>query len=245
MLACSRATCDSSAIVTRSRKRRVTRVETRRSSQVPTTDSASAIAVRRSFRPAPAATASARSLNQSARSASGTAASNASVIDHTIIRGSYRSPSRQSRHIDDHAGGSSSDEDVMGHPFLVFRLAEALRLEIEHRPIPTMSRHQLVVGPQLDHSPLLEHADPIRQPHGREAVRDEYGRTLSRRTQNALEDLGLAADVELCRRLIENDDAGTHPYGAEGPRECAPLPLPAGEIGAAGVGAGEHGVEIG
>ena len=55
----------------------------------------------------------------------------------------------------------------------------------------------------------------------------------ARRGEDALEDLGFAAHVELRGRLVEQHDAGAQPHGAERPRERDPLPLPAGEVGAA------------
>src|SRR6476620_3989424 len=133
MLAWSLATCDSSAIVTLSRKRRCTRVLTVRRNHVPAADTPSAMAVRRRRVASPVATASAINLNQSASSASGTAATSASPNDQSINVGSYSSPSRQSRHMDGSDAGSSSllAEDVMRHALLVRQLAEALRLQVE------------------------------------------------------------------------------------------------------------------
>ena len=64
MPACSRATCASSAIVTRSRNRRWMRVLTVRRNQVPTADRPSTTTQSRTREASPAATASAMSLNQ-------------------------------------------------------------------------------------------------------------------------------------------------------------------------------------
>ena len=63
------------------------------------------------------------------------------------------------------------------------------------------------------------------------------------RGQDALEDLRLAAHVELRRRLVEQDDAGAHLDGAERAGQRDALPLAAREIGAALVAARQHRVE--
>ncbi len=75
MDASSRATCDSSAIVTLSRKRRCTRVLTVRRNQVAVADTPSATAAIRTRLQSPWSTPSPSSLNQSASSASGSAES--------------------------------------------------------------------------------------------------------------------------------------------------------------------------
>ncbi len=88
--ACSRATCASSAIVTLSRKRRCTRVETMLRNQVAVAESARPSAAARtsvercSSRPSP------RSLTHSASSASGTAAISASEKAASMSPGSRR-----------------------------------------------------------------------------------------------------------------------------------------------------------
>src|SRR5258708_17965016 len=108
-----------------------------------------------------------RSISKKARSASGGAASCDSTKATTIRRGSWRSPSLHSRHIDDSAGGSGSiarsrlGEDVIRRALLLARNAEALRLQIEHGPIPSGERHQLVMRAELDHPAVLQHADAI------------------------------------------------------------------------------------
>ena len=69
--------------------------------------------------------------------------------------------------LEGNAGGSGSmrarvsDEDVIVLPFLVF-IAESLCLQIEHRAIAAILRHQLVVRAELDNLAVLEHADAIR-----------------------------------------------------------------------------------
>ena len=95
------------------------------------------------------------------------------------------------------------------------------------------------------HPPFLQDADAVGVADGREAVRDEDRRRLPGRGQDALEDLGLAAHVELRGRLVEQHNGRTLPNGGERPRERDALPLAAGEIGAAGVAARQDGVQIG
>jgi hypothetical protein len=63
--------------------------------------------------------------------------------------------------------------------------------------------------------------------------------------EDAIEDLCFPADVELRRGFVEQDDAGTALHAAERARQCDPLPLPAGELGAAFVSPGENRVETG
>src|SRR5882762_7988013 len=168
--ACNCATCDSSAIVTLSRKRRCTRVLTVRRSHVAAVDTPRPIAAPStrpglcSRRPLPS------SISHSARSASGNAASCDSTNAETIRRGSWRYPSLHNRHIDDSAGGSGSivpgvpgarsrsGEDVIGLALLLFWDVEALCLQIEHRPIAPGERHQLVVRAELNDPSVLEHA---------------------------------------------------------------------------------------
>src|SRR5438067_3426475 len=69
---------------------------------------------------------------------------------------------------------------------------EALSLQLEHRLVATAVRDQLVVGPKLDDSPVLEHADAIGVAHRREPVGDENRRAVAGRGENPIEDLGLA-----------------------------------------------------
>ena len=54
----------------------------------------------------------------------------------------------------------------MRHPRFFFRVAEPLRLQVEHRAVPAVLRHQFIVRSELDDFPVLEHADPIREAHG-------------------------------------------------------------------------------
>ena len=69
--------------------------------------------------------------------------------------------------------------------------------------------------------------------------------TLARRGENPVEDLGLAAHVELGGRLVEQHQSGPLLDGAQGPRQGNALPLAAGQVDAARIAARQHRVEIG
>src|SRR3989441_1078799 len=157
--ACSCATCDSSAMVTLSRKRRCTRVLTVRRNHVAAADTPRPIAAPWTMPGLCSRIPLPSSINHNARSASGNAASCDSTSAATIKRGSWRYPSLHNRHMDDSAGGSGSivpggrsrsGEDVIRRALLL-RNDEALRLQIEHRPVAPGERHQLVVRAELDH----------------------------------------------------------------------------------------------
>ena len=71
-----------------------------------------------------------------------------------------------SRHIDDSAGGSGAHAaTAQARTSYVFPsssgLGEALRLQIEHRPVAPAERHQFVVRAELDDAAVFEHADAI------------------------------------------------------------------------------------
>ena len=61
--------------------------------------------------------------------------------------------------------------------------------------------------------------------------------------EDAFEDLGLAAHVELGRRLVQQHHTRTQPHRAEGPRQRDALPLATGEIRSAGVAPRQNGIE--
>src|SRR5262249_12035495 len=165
MVACSLATCDSSAIVTLSRKRRWTRVLTVRRNHVAVAETARPIAATRTSSGRCSSTPLPSSISQSAMSASGSAASCDRTNAAIISRGSSGHRTLHSRHIDDSAGGSVSKrsaaravsgEDVIDLPLLVLHRDEPLRLEIEHRAVASAEGHQLVVRAELDDLPVLE-----------------------------------------------------------------------------------------
>src|SRR5882672_10176546 len=164
----SRATCDSSAIVTLSRKRRCTRVLIVRRNHVAAADTARPTAATRTSPGEWSITPFPRSMSHRASSASGSAASWDSTNAASISRGSWRYPSLHNRHIDESAGGSASaarsGEDVIRGPLLFACDVEALGLQVEHRAIAAVQCHQLVVRAELDDTALLEHADAIGVP---------------------------------------------------------------------------------
>src|SRR5215210_5113274 len=251
--ACSRATWASSAIVTLSRKRRCTRTLTVRSNHVAVAEIPSASAAMRTILPSCPSTPLPSSASHQAINASGNAASNTRTNAASMRPGSWRYPSLHSRHMDGSAGGKPSPcatapwrelsgEDVIDGSLLVLR-REALGLEIEHRPVAAAERHQLLMGAELDHPAVLQHTDAVGMAHRREAVRDEDGRAVPGGGEDAFEDLGLAAHVELRGGLVEQHDPGAQPHRAQRAGESDALPLSARQVGASFVAAGQHGVE--
>ena len=101
------------------------------------------------------------------------------------------------------------------------------------------------MGAELDDPTVLEHADAVGVADGREAVRDQDRGAVAGGGQDALEDLGLAAHVELGGRLVEQHDAGATAHRRQGPGQRDALPLAAGQVGAALVALGQDGVELG
>ena len=67
---------------------------------------------------------------------------------------------------------------------------------------------------------------------------------MPRGGEDALEDLGLAPDVELRRGLIEEHHARAEPHGAQGPRQSHTLPLPTRKFRPPLVAARQDGVEL-
>ena len=216
--ACSRATCDSSAMVTRSRKRRCTRVLTVRRNQVAAADSAeadrrglhersasrSSTPVAEQLQPERQQRVGQRGELRRARTRRPSGAARGGSRACTAAT-STTAPAAAARSLGVRRGRHS----VM--PSSSSAAAETLRLQIEHRAIAPAERHQLVVRAELDDPAVLEHADAIGMAHGREAMRDEDGRAVARRGEQAIEDLRLAAHVELRGRLVEQDDAGAQP----------------------------------
>src|SRR5437867_2784637 len=196
------ATCDSSAIVTLSRKVRCTRVLMVRRNHVAVADTPRPTAAIRTRPGRPPSRPSPSSASHSASSASGAAESSASRNEPSISPGSWRYPSLHRRHMDERAGGrgeidrtpvsAGTLEDLIGLPFLVLRRAEPLRLQVEHRPIAAAPDHQLAVRAELHDATVLHHADAVGLAHRGEAVRDENGRAWAGRGENAIEDLGFA-----------------------------------------------------
>ena len=132
---------------------------------------------------------------------------------------------------------SRSGEDVIRFSLLVACDGETLRLQIEHRPVSSVQRHQLRVRAELDDLPLLEHADAIDMPHGREAMRDQDRRAVARCCEDALEDLGFTTNIELRRRFVEQDHSGAFLDRRQRAGERHALPLPARQVSASLVAA--------
>src|SRR5690606_13351524 len=174
-----RATWASRAIVTLSRKRRCTRAETVRRNQVPALDAASPSAATTTAVRSPSTTPRPRRAIHSATRASGRASSTAMPTAAAMRRGSWRKPSRHSRHIAGSGRGrsvawraaarASSGEDIERHPLLVLRdgdaLREALGLEVEHRGVAPAGGQELVVGPELDDPTALDDGDAVGLAH--------------------------------------------------------------------------------
>src|SRR5438552_8413544 len=245
-----RATWDSRAMVTLSRKRRWTRVLTVRSSQVAVADkpnptaAASTRPLRWCTRPWP------RTASHRASKASGTAATRDRTKAASSRKGSCWYPSRHSRHMagraagilsgaapdaDARSEGGASDEDVIGPPLLIVGGLEPAGLQPEHRAVPAASCDQLGVGAQLHDPPVLQHADPVGVAHGREAVGDQDRGHVPGGGQDALEDGCLSPHVELSGGLVEQHETGAHPYRAQSTGQGHPLPLATGEVRAARV----------
>src|SRR5204862_4809823 len=108
---------------------------------------------------------------------------------------------------------------------------EAVGLQLEHGPIATTERHQLGVAAELDNTPMLEHADAVGVTDRRKAMRDQDCRALAGCRQDAVEDLGFAAHVELSGRLVEEHESGAEPYRAQGASERDTPPLPTRAVG--------------
>src|SRR5690349_16929636 len=105
--------------------------------------------------------------------------------------------------MEESAGGSGPiacprlREDVIGHAFLFRWGGEALRLQIEHRPVAPVELHQFVVRAELNHASMFKDADAVRVTDGRKSMRDQDGRAVPRRCQQAVENLCFATNVEL------------------------------------------------
>ena len=76
-----------------------------------------------------------------------------------------------------------------------FFVAEARRLQFEHRMVPAAGSDQLIVRAQLDYLAVFQNANPVGMTHRREAVRDQDSSRVARSGQNAVEDLSLAAYI--------------------------------------------------
>src|ERR1041384_4925980 len=176
-VACRCATWASRATATRSRKRRWVRsLITLRNhvagAEIPSPAAAASSSVRLLPR-----SPSESSFTHNASSASGKAASIASVNETDSRAGSAWYPRLSARHMEDNAGGNASGgddavfsgEDIQLHSF--FARSEARCLQFEHGPVSSSCGHQLVMAAEFHDTSLFEHADAAGVPHGREAVR--------------------------------------------------------------------------
>src|SRR3954451_24073698 len=95
----------------------------------------------------------------------------------------------------------------------------------------------------LDDAAVLEDDDAVGATDGREAMRDEDRRQSARQLEEAVEERGLRAYVEVRRRLGENENARSAFDRHQRPRDCDALPLSARELGAVFVLARERRLE--
>src|SRR5579871_1809642 len=168
-------------------------------------------------------TPSASTLIHNASSASGSAANSANPNATGSKRGSALYASPKARSIERKAGGMSS---ILGRlacciklDFLLARLFavafESRCLQFEHGAIPSALRHQFVVRAELDYPAVFQYANAIRLTNRREPMRDQNRGYLARRFQDAFEDFGFAAHVELSGRLVQQNQASAHAHRAQ------------------------------
>ena len=74
-------------------------------------------------------------------------------------------------------------------------------------------------------------------------MRNQDGRSAASSFQQPFENLGFAADVELRGGFVKQDQSRAHPHGAQRSRQRDSLPLPSGEIRAAGIAARQRRIE--
>src|SRR5438105_8374585 len=108
-----------------------------------------------------------------------------------------------------------SGEDVIGCAFFIGWSVKALRLQIEHGAVAPAQIHQLVVGAKLDHSAVFQYADAVRVTHRRKTVRNQDRGAMTRCRQESIKDLGLAANIKLRGRLVEQNDTRTQMDGSQ------------------------------
>ena len=89
------------------------------------------------------------------------------------------------------------------------------------------------MGAGLHDPAALEHDDPVGPAHGREPVRHHDRGQPGGEVEEAVVEGRFGPHVEVGRRLVEDEDPGAALQGEHGPGQRHPLPLPAGEVGAA------------
>lgn len=97
----------------------------------------------------------------------------------------------------------------------------------------TAGRDELVVAAVFDDPAAVQHHDPVGAAYGREPVADENGRQVTGQVEEAVVQIGFGADIQLGRRLVQNEQSGAVLDCGHGPGECDPLPSPAGKVDAA------------
>ncbi len=120
-----------------------------------------------------------------------------------------------------------SVEDIERRSFLPVGVKPRC-LQLKHCAVAPSGHDQLFVRAELDDFPVLEYANAIGMADCREAVRDQNRSGVSRGGEDAVEDLGLAAHVELGGGLIEQYQAGAGCAPRTSASESHALPLPAG-----------------
>lgn len=97
------------------------------------------------------------------------------------------------------------------------------------------------MGAGLGDPALSEDDDAVRAAHAGEAVGDDHAGHAAGHVQEPVEEGRLGPYVELGRGFVENEQGCAVGERQHGAGECDPLPLPAGEVGAALVLSAEHG----
>src|SRR5437588_11332509 len=114
-------------------------------------------------------------------------------------------------------------------------VTEALGLEQEQLGVAAVGGEQFGVASVLDNPAAVQDTDPIGVADCREAVGDEDRGQATGQVEEVLEERGLGADVEVCGRLVQHQDAGPGVDREQRAGQGDALPLPAGKVGAAGV----------
>src|SRR5690625_248125 len=242
MSLCSRTTCASMNTAARSAKRRFARSLTTRSSQLNAASAPrSTAAVTMSTGP-PESTASVSIARATAISTSGRAAPTVVANATAMSPGEAAQPNRSVRasaRQDEGRGWSS-----VGMAGSVLCFVESRGLEVEETRVGALEGEEFVVGARLDDPAPVHDADPVGAADRGEAVGDQDGRAPAGGLQDAVEDLGLPAHVQLGRGLVQDHHARPLAYGAQDPGQGDPLPLPTGQIGAVLIARGEHRLQI-
>src|SRR3982074_3258024 len=165
------------ATMVRSRKSRCTLPPAVRSSQPSATEAAIAAAAAAIWPSRRPTTPPASTFSQSAMKAFGI---QDAAISPKDASSSQRSAPRAKRSDLNRAGstpGRSAFPRIHGlRVGLLVRglaVAEARRLQLEHRPVATPQSDQLLVRPQLHHAATFEDTDAVRMTHGGETMGDQ------------------------------------------------------------------------